>query len=341
MLVPLGLAFQQIQILQQRLPPPNMTDLFIHRPVSDWPGAILAIPLVVWFVRRLLGRFFPENKVWGVERPALETWTAILAFAPLVGWLGNPAWWRDTLPRLAHYYTLTADREHSLPDIQIIYFGQIYEFSLPWHNAWVLIGITVPVAILGAGVIGLFWAIGQIRRDRLPFYFLVHFLTLPVIRMFPTPAHDGVRLFLPTFFFLAAFAGWGTIWLADALARAGFASLPVQPPGSWPESVLGSAAFSLVRIHPYELSYYNELIRRPARGVGTGLRADLLVRCLHRQGDRRPQPRSFLLMPRSTISTTRSTPPSSSFRNARCWAVCGGTSSSPERINITFLTYGS
>ena len=28
----------------------------------------------------------------------------------------------------------------ALPDIQIIYFGQIYEYSLPWHNAWVLIG---------------------------------------------------------------------------------------------------------------------------------------------------------------------------------------------------------
>ena len=80
-------------------------------------------------------------------------------------------------------------------------------------------GITVPVAILAAGVIGVVWAIGQIRRDRLPFYFLVHFLTLPVIRMFPTPAHDGVRLFLPTFFFLAAFAGWGTIALADILAK--------------------------------------------------------------------------------------------------------------------------
>ena len=128
-----------------------MTDLFIHRPASDWPGAILAVPLAVWCVRRLLGWLFPKNKVWGVERPALETWTAILAFAPVVGWLGNPAWWRETLPRLAHYYTLNVDREHSLPNIQIIYFGQIYEFSLPWHNAWVLMGITVPVAILGAG----------------------------------------------------------------------------------------------------------------------------------------------------------------------------------------------
>ena len=48
-----------------------------------------------------------------------------------------------------------------------------------------------------------------------------------MIRMFPTPAHDGVRLFLPTFFFLAAFAGWGTIWLADALAR-------TDPVRQWP-----------------------------------------------------------------------------------------------------------
>src|SRR5204863_6157730 len=121
--------------------------------------------------------------------------------------------------RLAHYYTLSAGREGALPDIQIIYFGQVYEFSLPWHNGWILMGITVPVAILGAGVIGLIWGIGRIARDRLPFYFLIHFLTLPVIRMLPTPAHDGVRLFLPTFFFLAAFAGWGTVWVADLLSR--------------------------------------------------------------------------------------------------------------------------
>jgi hypothetical protein len=262
MLMPLGLAFQQIQILQQQLPPPDLTDFFVNRPTSDWPGAILAVPLLIWCVRRFLAWRVPNHKIWGVERPALETWTAILAFAPVIGWLGNPAWWRETLPRLAHYYTLNVDRKHSLPDIKIIYFGEIYEFSLPWHNAWVLMGITVPVAVLIAGVIGLLWGIGQIRRDRLPWYFAVQFLTLPVIRMLPTPAHDGVRLFLPTFFFLAAFAGWGTIATADFLARL------VRQPARYSRSVLtavvlGSAALALYRIHPYELSYYNELIGGP------------------------------------------------------------------------------
>jgi 4-amino-4-deoxy-L-arabinose transferase-like glycosyltransferase len=285
MLVPLWLAFVQIQMLQrQTLVPPVQIDYFAFRPAADLPGAILAAPLIVWIVRRFLGRRYPGHAVWGVERPALEIWTAILAFAPVVGWLGNPAWWRETLLRLSYYYTVSLDREHVLPRIQIIYFGQIYEFSLPWHNGWVLMGITVPVAILATAAIGVLWAIGRIARqpdsaqhlasplpshhspltipDCVPLYFLVHFFTLPIVRMFPTPAHDGVRLFLPTFFFLSAFAGWGTVSLADSLAR--WTRVPrFLTRAALAAAVVGSAAFSLVRIHPYELSYYNELLRGP------------------------------------------------------------------------------
>jgi len=262
MLAPLALAFQQIQMLQRRFPPPMSTDLFVDRPASDWSGVILAVPLAIWLFRRLMAYFFPRSPLWGAERPALETWTAILAFAPVVGWLGNPAWWRETLPRLAHYYTLSNQRRGALPDIQIIYFGQTYEYSLPWHNAWVLMGITVPAAVLAAAAIGIFWALKRIRSDRLPLYFLLHLCTLPVIRMFETPAHDGVRLFLPAFFFLAAFAGWGAIWLADLLARRfrapiRYARLAVS------SVVVGSAAVALIGVHPYELSYYNELIGGP------------------------------------------------------------------------------
>ena len=143
-------------------------------------------------------------------------------------------------------------------------------------------GITVPAAVLGAGAVGIVWGFRRIRRDRLPFYFLIHLLTLPVVRMFPTPAHDGVRLFLPSFFFLAAFAGWGTVWLADLLTQS------VRIPSRFARPVLacvvlGSAALALIRIHPYELSYYNELIGGP-RGLGTRVRADLLVRRVQRAG---------------------------------------------------------
>ena len=128
--------------------------------------------------------------MWGAERPALEIWTAILAFAPVIGWLGNPAWWRDTLPRLAHYYTISFNREGVLPDINIIYFGQVYFYSLPWHNGWVLLAITVPLAILAAAPVGSAGRSSRRQRDRLPLYFLVHFLTLPSD---PDAAHPGTR----------------------------------------------------------------------------------------------------------------------------------------------------
>src|SRR4029079_5644214 len=150
----------------------------------------------------------------------------------------------------------------ALPDIQIIYFGQTYEYTLPWHNGWVLLGITVPATILLAAAIGLVWAVGRIRSDRIPLYFLLHFLTLPVLRMLPTPAHDGVRLFLPAFFFLAAFAGWGTVALARDLARrvglqTRMALLLLAA------LILGPPAVALARVHQFELSYYNALIGGP------------------------------------------------------------------------------
>jgi len=262
LLAPLVLAFLEILSLAGRLPAPVETDLFVHRPAAYWPGGNLACPLAIWIVRRALFRALRGNTIWGVERPALETWTAVLAFAPIIAWLGNPLWWRETMPRLAHYLMINAARRGAVPDIPIFYFGQTYLYSLPWHNAWVLMAITVPAGILIAAAIGLAYALKLVRHDQVPTYFALHLITLPAIRMLGTPAHDGVRLFLPTFFFLAAMAAWGTAWAADWLGR-----LTRRPTGFWrwglATLVLGPAAGQLVGIHPYELSYYNELIGGP------------------------------------------------------------------------------
>ena len=263
MLLPLGLAFGEVIRLARAFPPPQKTDLFTMHPPTALPGAILLVPLMVWLVRRLAGVAFPKDRIWGSERPALETWTAILAFAPAVGWLGNPGWWRETLPRMAHYYQLSADRRGALPDIRILYRGEIYTYSLPWDNAWVLIAITVPAGILLASAVGLVVRLARARRlgDAIPWYFALHLAFLPGLRMLPTPAHDGVRLFLPTFFFLAAFAGWGVVLLGDAIARR--VRHPIACRSAVAALVLGSATWQLIAIHPFELSYYNELIGGP------------------------------------------------------------------------------
>jgi hypothetical protein len=154
---------------------------------------------------------------------------------------------------------LSFARKGSLPPIQIFYRDRIYSYSLPWESAWVLIAITVPATLLFAAAIGL---PGCLRRDPLKRYFLLHLATLPLLRLFTIPAHDGVRLFLPTFAFLAAFCGWGSIALADQIARLlkthdNRARILVSA------AILAPAAFQLALIHPYELSYYNELVGGP------------------------------------------------------------------------------
>ncbi len=244
------------------------TSLFIDRPPSIIPGAILAVPALVWLIRRGLARLLPAHPVWGPERPALETWESMLAFGPLVAWLGNPAWWRETLPRLAHYYMLNTNREGALPDIQIYYLGEIYKFSLPWHNAWVLLAVTVPSSLLIAAIFGLVRTLKNARHDALPLFFLIQLATLPILRMLDTPAHDGVRLFLPTFFFLSAEVGWGMVGMADLLA--GLARNPDlrrkfdrRLKVVVALMVLTPAAWQLIKVHPFELSYYNELVGGP------------------------------------------------------------------------------
>jgi hypothetical protein len=262
MLLPLGLAGSEVMRLASLLPPPQLTNLLANGPESYLPGAILVAPLLIWGIRELVRRQFPSHPIWGLERPKLETLWAILAFAPAVAWLGNPAWWRATIPRLAHYAAIVLGRHSAVGENRIIYLGDLYDYSLPWHNAWALIGVTVPAGILAAAAVGMLVALGDVRRDPLKLYILSLLVTLPIVRMFPTPAHDGVRLFLPTFVSVAILASWGVVALADNFAqRLGMAS--VWPRLALSGIVLGSACGQLVRVHPFELSYYNELIGGP------------------------------------------------------------------------------
>ena len=68
--------------------------------------------------------------------------------------------------------------------------------------------------------------------------------------------------------------------------------------------MLGSAALALIRIHPYELSYYNELIGGPRGAWERGFELSYWYDAFTRQGDSRPQSKSCRQIPRSTFSTT-------------------------------------
>jgi hypothetical protein len=225
------------------------------------PGWIFFLPFGMWLLWNLLGYlpFLPGDVRH--SDGGFGLWLAGLGIAPAVAIAFNPTWWHETLPQLAHYYQISVGRQGSLPDIEIFYLGKKYFYSLPWHNGWVLIAVTVPVAILICSLVGLGTAFWNWRRDPLRMFFVLQMITLPVSRMLPTPAHDGVRLMLPTFFFLAGLAGWGFEWIQQFVER--FRSEEYSPAPVLAIAaafLLGPPAYWLLRSHPYELSYYNGFV---------------------------------------------------------------------------------
>lgn len=233
----------------------RMTTWGLDSPLLFWiclftPAAIVAI--LQW---RHRARDRESESQVAFEAP----WT-LLAVGPLVAVLLNPTWWHDPVYSLASYFNLNLDRQSALPNIGIYYLGKRYFYSLPWHNAPVLMAVTIPFGTLILGTLGSVLGVrGMIANDRLRYasYLLLHAWTLPVFRMFHTPAHDGVRLFLPTFFFWAGLAGIGACWLANRFGP--------QRNYKWALVWLAGpmlSAYDWGRIHPFELSYYNIGLKR-------------------------------------------------------------------------------
>lgn len=220
---------------------------------GEWLRLLLLGPAAVLL---LLGRRRSDPD-WPV---ALELPWRAMAITPLVVVALNPTWWHHTVAGLGDYLQLSLARQEKLPDIGIFYLGERYLYSLPWHNAWVLTAVTTPFGTLALFLVGVLAAFWNLRADRLPAYFLVHAVALPILRMLPTPAHDGVRLFLPTFFFLAGLSAIGARWIAQRFSHDRRASRLAWL-GLWIAGPLW-AAIDWARIHPFELSYYNIGLRR-------------------------------------------------------------------------------
>jgi len=143
----------------------------------------------------------------------------------------------------------------------IWYFGTQYFYSAPWHYPFVMTLVTLPIPLSLATGLGFFQALRRASADgwaRLCAIQVAVFLCLTAL---PTsPNHDGVRLFLPMFPFLASLAGLGLQRLCDAAA--------VRVPASWrgaTAAVIGLAfllpgTVSTLQTAPFYLSYYNTLI---------------------------------------------------------------------------------
>jgi 4-amino-4-deoxy-L-arabinose transferase-like glycosyltransferase len=209
-------------------------------------GWILPLPFLLWaalYRDRAAGR----AALWAVPA-ALGTFLLL-----------NPPLWHSPIAGLTTFFQLNLNRA-AQPGLNIatLFLGRLYNLDhpLPWYNTLFWTFVTVPLPLLLLAVVGLGRALRRGRAQPQGLLVVLLWAVLLVVRAVPgTPPHDGVRLFLPSFVFLAILAGLGTAWLFGRLLTVGRRRAIL---------LVGLAYFcsatSLLWYAPHWLSYYNLLI---------------------------------------------------------------------------------
>ncbi len=221
-------------------------------------GWFIPVPLVAWI---LLYR----------DRRALLCLIQAGAIASVVVYATNPTWWLDPIGGVRAFLQSNLTRHRLLP-IPTVFFGRLHRFSLPWYNTVVWTAITVPLLALALGLVGIGHLIAGRLRDRTGTLLLLCWGFLMTLKALPNaPGHDGERLFLPAFAFLAALSGVGLFAMGEFLRRQNRPRLARLAVPSLGLLTLGASADDTWRFHPVQLSYYNTLIGGLSGAASAGL----------------------------------------------------------------------
>lgn len=157
---------------------------------------------------------------------------------------------------ISMYFRLYLNRGKMLP-ISTLYFGNSENFTLPFHEPWVMFGITLPellVITAGIGMLGSAFLYLK-NQDAFSYFALVPLLLLMSIYMLPsTPKHDGIRLFSSSWPFIILLCIAGCYQLQRLFSEKFRVGVIV---------CIASIFLSgkeLRASHPYQLSYYNGFI---------------------------------------------------------------------------------
>jgi hypothetical protein len=225
-------------------------------------GLFAIVPPLFWTVAcevesRIGHRTDPggRGECGSAARAGLRSIAVALPVGALVLYAIQPPWWIEPLAGPLRFVTSNLTRAKTQP-LATLYFGRVYEFSLPWHNTVVLTAVTTPLLVLLLAVVGTWRCWARRGSERGMVLWLFSFVTLMIVRALPNaPGHDGVRLFLPSIASLAVLAGLGVGWIADRAHRFGANRIALLVAiAAAAECLIG-----MVRTYPYTDSYYNSV----------------------------------------------------------------------------------
>ncbi len=234
----------------------------INKPGWRWTivtGILFGFALATKFNAALMPIVWVLWSIW--QRREKLVWLKIVVAGAIGSGLFVLSWpwlYHDTVNRLA-YYVAMGYRFNQTPQY---YLGQTGRS--PWHYPLVLTVVVLPLNILMLSGIGVVRAARERKHGDQAGFFLLNLLVpllFPILGL--QAAYSGERHFMPVFAYLAIMVGAGFHSLAQVLSA--WASR-WMPRFRWLLIVVVGIllalppVISIVRIHPYELSYYSEIV---------------------------------------------------------------------------------
>jgi len=227
--------------------------------------AIGALALGTALATKFTGYFIPVAMLlwmiaYGRSRRALAGAVLWGLGGLVVAWALNPLMWHDPVAETIRLVQDSLARDELIP-ISTYFMGRVWGYEVPGHHVVVMTLITVPLGILVLAAWGTLTTARDWERRPVGGLCLTQILFFVALMAAPgSPNHDGVRLWLPMFPFVALLAGRGfgaalriarqrVTGRGEALAALGLGALFFVPP-----------YLQTVHVAPLYLAYYNEAI---------------------------------------------------------------------------------
>ena len=164
-------------------------------------AVFIPIPVIMWAIWRYRLSALQPLLIWGV--------TAWVVF--FVGW---PWLWLDPIGHTLKFLGSSTDR---VP-LNVYYLGQIFiDKQAPWHYPWVMTLVTLPLATLLTGGLGVGLSIPRRKIDPRLLLLSASALFPLIVFTLPVAKYDGERLFLIAFPFWAVLSGVAWSWLTERM----------------------------------------------------------------------------------------------------------------------------
>ncbi|MEN8145136.1 MAG: glycosyltransferase family 39 protein [Gemmatimonadota bacterium] len=228
---------------------------------TKFTGYLLPAPLFLWIL------------VYHRNRRGLVAAGSIAVLGLGVATLVNPLAWHGPIEFTRRLIEESLDRESLIP-INTYYMGFKYGYVVPWHQSPVMLLVTTPVSLLSLFLLGTAAALARWKTESVAALCVLQLAFFMVIMGLPSsPNHDGIRLFLPLFPFLALLMGRGLHRMNESLR------LRLRPGMYRIAAVSALALFYLppaaqtYSYSPFYLSYYNEMVGGLSGAVVRGFEA--------------------------------------------------------------------